>query len=367
MSTKPKVPIVTIAQEYYEFTKWSQTKMQLTPSETFLSGQLYVTSNHEETFSLEAQLKANSTIEYFQAQMDFIFCISNENNYSKIKTKNYSTYVTDGVNISMKRPIITRKYIPLSTLEREASSLMVRISINGIDKANVNGDSIHIDDIEIKVSKKEVKSFIARMPHGYAAGYEKLKQKHLQSKNGQLIIPELQDVVKKILLKKKKDQLFFHWYSSKRKVFDKSKCIFIPKRQNRTKKISKWNQYQSTTSIHETNSIAPTSVPDFEPTDEEILYQMQKPENQHLITKWRQENKTKPKCEFLVVPTVQDQMRMKIIMERENLYLRLKKQRKIKGILKKNENEKSNTKSTKKITFNLNKNKTKMCSRWINQ
>ena len=134
-------------------------------------------------------------------------------------------------------------------------------------------------------------------------------------------------------------------------------------------KKSKWSKYQSTTtSINEDDAITTTTVPDFEPTEEEILYQMQKQENQALISKWRQENKTKPECEFLVVPTVQDQMRMKIIMERENMYLELKKQRKIKGILKKSENDKkSNANTTKKIIFNLNKNSTKICSRWINQ
>ena len=368
-STKPKVPIVTIAQEYYDFTKWSQTKLKLTPSDTFESGYLYIASNHEEAFTLEAQIKPNPMVEYMQAQIDFIFCITTENNHksTKIKTNNYTTYVTDGVNISMNYPIITRKkYIPVSMLAIQASSLMVRISINGINFANVNADSIHIDDIEIKVSKREVTHFIGRMPRGYAAGYEKLKQRHLQSKDGQLIIPEFADVVKNILIKKKKKKLFCAWYASKRRVFDKAKCILIPKRQNRKKK-SKWSQYQSTTSVDEDKAITPTTVPDFEPTEEEILYQMQKQENQPLILKWRQENKTEPECEFLVLPTVQDQMRMKIIMERENMYFGLKKQRKIKGILKKNENKKSNFKSTKKIIFNLSKNTTKICSRWINQ
>ena len=363
MSRKEKIPIVTIAQEYYEFTQWSETKMQLTPSDTFVFGELYIACNDEEMFTLEAQAKYKSSIQYLQAQMDLIFCISNQNK-SKIKTKNYTTYLTEGVNISMNYPIITRKYIPLSILQQQASSLLVRISINGIDKTNVTGNSIHIDDIEIKASKKEIKSFIARMPHGYAAGYDKMKQQHLQSKNGQLIIPELADIVKQILIKKKRDKLFLHLYSSKRKVFDESKCIFIPKRQHRNKKKSKWNQYQST-SIDEINSRAPTTVPDFEPTQEEILYQIEKEENQDLISKWEQENKTKPECEFLVMPTVQHQMRMRIIMERENIYHGLKKQHKIKGILK-SKNQKSNTKTTKKITFNLNKNTTKICTRWIN-
>ena len=370
-STKPKVPIVTIAQEYYDFTKWSQTKLQLTPSDTFVSGYLYIASNLEEAFTLEAQIKPNAMVEYLQAQIDFIFCITNENNNNstKIRTNKYTTHVTDGVNISMNYPIITKeRYIPISILAIEASSLMVRISINGINFAAITANSIHIDDIEIKVSKKEVTRFIARLPSGYAAGYEKLKQQHLQSKDGQLIIPEFPDIIKNILIKKKQKKLFCAWYASKRRVFDKSKCILIPKRQNRIKK-SKWSQYQSTTtSINEDDSIIHTTVPDFEPTEEEILYQMQKQENQSLISKWRQENKTKPECEFLVVPTVQDQMRMKIIMERENMYFELKKQPKIKGILKKKvENKKSNTNTTKKIIFNLNKNTTKICSRWINQ
>ena len=333
--------------------------MQLTPSETFVSGELYIASSSEQIFTLEAKLKANSNIQYLQAQMDLIFWTSDE---SKIKTKKYTTYVKNGVNISMNHPIITRKCIPMSKSTVHASSLLVRLSINGIQQTN--GSSIHPDQIEIKVSKKEVNNFIARMPHGYAAGYDKMKKQHLKSKNGQLLIPELADVAKKILIKKKQDQLFYHWYSSKRKVFDKSKYVLIPKRKNRVK-TSKWNQYQSTI-IHQTNSIAPTTVPDFEPTEEEILYQMQKQENQCLISKWKQENKTKPECDFLVVPSVQDQMRMKIIKERENVYQKLKKRYKIKGILK-IKNQTTPTKTRKKITFNLNKNKTIICARWINQ
>ena len=364
MSRKEKIPIVTIAQEYYEFTEWSKTKMQLTPSDTFIFGELYIACNDEEMFTLEAQAKYKPTFQYLQAQMDLIFCISNKKK-SKIKTKNYITYLTDGVNISMNYPIITRKYIPLSILQQQASSLLVRISINGIDKTNVNGNSIHVDDIEIKASKKEIKSFIARMPHGYAAGYDKMVKQHLQSKNGQVIIPELAEIVKQLVIKQKRNKLFFHLYSSKRKVFDETKCILIPNRQQqRNKKKSKWHQYQST-GTDEINSIAPPTVPNFEPSEEEILYQIEKEENQDLISKWQQENISKPECEFLVMPTIQHQMRMRIIIERENIYYGLKKQHKIKGILK-SKNQKSNTKTTKKITFNLTKNTTKICTRWIN-
>ena len=360
-TTKPKLPLQTITQEYFKFANWADRKMPLPKSETFVSGELVI-STLEESFYFSGKLTSNPTRVYYQSQIQLVFYTSNQ---SFNKTNPYHTPITEGVNMSLKYPIITKKYIPMLSLTKHAS-LLIRISINGIESKQDNLDSISIDDIEIKISNQQIQNYIARMPSNYITGYEEMKKEHLKTKNGQVIIPELSEMVKKLLTQKHKERIFFQWYISKRKVFDRRKYTLIPKRKNR-QNISKWNQYQSSsTTTMEQHHVLPYTVPDFEPTEEEIIHQLMKKENKGLISKWRSENKTKPECTFLVVPSILDQMRMKIINERENIYHRLKNQGKVKGILK-IQNEKRISKSRKKITFNLNKNTTIICDRWIKQ
>ena len=361
-TTKPKLPLQTITQEYFKFTNWRDRKMPLPKSETFVSGELVICTL-DESFYFSGKLISNPRRVYYQCQIELVFYTSNQ---SFNKTNPYHTPITEGVNMSLNHPIITKKYIPMSSLTKH-TSLLIRISINGIESKQGNLDAISIDDIEIKISNQQIQNYIARMPSQYITGYEKMKKEHLKTKNGQLIIPEVSEMVKNLLTQKHKKRIFFQWYISKRTVFDKRKYSLIPKRKNR-QNVSKWNQYQSssTTTININQHVLPYTVPDFEPSEEEIIYQLMKKENKTLISKWRSENRTKPECTFLVLPSVSDQMRMKIINERENIYHRLKNQGKVKGILKM-QNEKRISKSRKKIRFNLNKNRTIICDRWINQ
>ena len=185
-STKSKLPLQTIAQEYCQFANWADRKMSLPKSEAFVSGELAICSDTE-SFHFSGKLKSNPSRVYYQGQIQLIFYTSNQ---SFNKTNPYHTPITEGVNMSLNYPIITKKYIPMSSLTKHAS-LLIRISINGIESKQGNLDSISIDDTEIKISNQQIQNYIDRMPPDFITGYEEMKKEHLKTKNGQLIIPEV--------------------------------------------------------------------------------------------------------------------------------------------------------------------------------
>ena len=355
-----------ISQQYHQFDDWRNRQLQLCSGQSLISAGLLI-STLNNTLTFDGKLKCKPRTEYYQAQIDLIFWKSDQLIF---KSKKYVTLIKNRQNASLRCSVMTRDGQLISSLKLSTSSLLLfRISVNGFVDDDHDDDD-HNDACNhdtIHVSKQEVIDYICRMPDSYVEAYTKMQEEHLRSKHGQLIIPDLPEIVKKLLYKKKKDQQFYQHYISKRRVFDPSKYVLVPKRQLR-RTNSKWNQYQSTTTtIRPLIDSTSLKLPNFEPTQEEILYQLDKHRNKEQEEILESQTTTKPKCPFLIFPSAQERMRMKIIVERQNLYYSLKYQdvRKLKGILKTGNRSSNNSTTIKKLRFNLSENRIKICSRWI--
>ena len=248
-------------------------------------------------------------------------------------------------------------------------------------------------------TQSEIHEYIQKLSPKFIKRHQIQNKIHRRSEYGQLVLPTLFDIAKQRLLEENKKKYLHQNYKSRCKVVDYSQMESIkPTKSN----SNKWSKYldKSTSRCNNNNSTyykfkhAPKANYDvnilsevsivkpvkqskhifaksslitspFEPSEQdiqEVLNNMNQQEVHELRKKCIVNENKDP---YLVVDTIQDVIRRNILNRRQQLYHKLRKSRAKTSILK-NHSE-INSKHKKTVQINLNKNRTKIVSRWINK
>lgn len=267
----------------------------------------------------------------------------------------------------------------------------VPMTTYSIESEQTESDKTESDETDpsipdFKPKQSDIHNFIQNLSPKYMKMYQRKQKLHQHTQFGQLVLPTLYDMAKDYLHQENRNKYLYNNYKSRCKIVNYSQMELVKPCSTK----GKWSKYNDIPISNKTkqikmrhgpkmnnniNILSEMPIPKFlkqkakksmlskfEPSADDIKYTLKNMKQQDILQLQQQcnLNQTKNNNPFLVTNSMHDVIRIKLIDQRQQIYFKL-----LHSTPKTTIFNKKTRLSSKKVTFNLNMNSTKIVTRWI--